>query len=452
MIEIVKPGIRYGFIAQSRAFMGLSAILVLGSILLLSTRGLNLGIDFKGGNKVIVAFQEGTDVDAKQLKTSISELLRAKTGSDDAGQIEVQQFDVGDTDAEGKKVTKYQIYMELTSLLTDESGAVLKEQLEAALGGTASRVAETDKYIVRLENPASVNDTKATIMAVLTGLDYSHATIVSEEERALDMEFYENYNLEVNENYGGKDDKVPENYYAERLAHHEVQKAAQLAERNDRQYTISLQQIQADVEAHLRTTFGADKVEVESSTSVSPSVGADLFNKGMLAMLYAIIGILIYIGLRFDFRYSPGAVCALIHDTLITLGIFSIFGIKFTLPIISALLTIIGYSLNDTIVVYDRIRENLTKFKGMDLSKLINQSINETLSRTLLTSITTLFVVLALLIFGGGLIADFALALTIGILVGTYSSVFIASPIVIQVDKYLESRKARARKIQHANA
>ena len=137
---------------------------------------------------------------------------------------------------------------------------------------------------------------------------------------------------------------------------------------------------------------------------------------------------------------------------MITLGIFALFGIKFTLPIISALLTIIGYSLNDTIVVYDRIRENLTKFRGMDLAKLVNQSVNETLSRTLLTSVTTLFVVLALLFLGGGLISDFALALTIGVIVGTYSSIFVASPMVIYIDGYLADRKDRAQKAAPAAA
>jgi preprotein translocase subunit SecF len=130
-------------------------------------------------------------------------------------------------------------------------------------------------------------------------------------------------------------------------------------------------------------------------------------------------------------KYAMGAIVALIHDVTITVGIFSIFGKEFTLPIIAALLTIIGYSLNDTIIVFDRIRENLRKYHKQSLSFIINRSVNETLSRTILTSGTTLIVVLALYFFGGGIIHDFAFALLIGVMVGTYSSVYVASPILL---------------------
>ena len=132
-----------------------------------------------------------------------------------------------------------------------------------------------------------------------------------------------------------------------------------------------------------------------------------------------------------ELKYAMGAIVALIHDVLITIGVFSIFDIEFTLPIIAALLTIIGYSLNDTIIVFDRIRENLRKFSRKPLAAVINRSVNETLSRTLLTSGTTMIVVLSLLLLGGGIIHDFAFAITIGIVVGTYSSVYVASPILL---------------------
>jgi preprotein translocase subunit SecF len=187
-------------------------------------------------------------------------------------------------------------------------------------------------------------------------------------------------------------------------------------------------------------------VQVASSTSVSPSVGEALLNDGLLAILYAIIGILIYITLRFDFRFAPGAVVALVHDVIITIGLFSLFQVKFSLPIIAALLTIVGYSLNDTIVVLDRVRETFTDFKGADLKVLLNRAINNTLSRTVLTSITTMLVVACILLFGGGLIRDFAWALFIGIIVGTYSSIFIASPLVHYMDIYLKRREEAQKK------
>ncbi|MBN2720436.1 MAG: protein translocase subunit SecF [Proteobacteria bacterium] len=164
---------------------------------------------------------------------------------------------------------------------------------------------------------------------------------------------------------------------------------------------------------------------------VGPQVGADLRRKGILSLVYAILGILLYITLRFQFRFALGAVAALVHDVLITVGVFSIMGIEFTLPIIAAVLTIIGYSLNDTIVVFDRIRENIRRHPKEKLATVVNESINQTLSRTILTSGTTLLVVFCLFLFGGKVIHDFSFALLIGIMVGTYSSIFIASPVLL---------------------
>jgi preprotein translocase subunit SecF len=146
----------------------------------------------------------------------------------------------------------------------------------------------------------------------------------------------------------------------------------------------------------------------------------------MAALIVALI-LFWFLGLK----YAMGAIVALIHDVIITVGIFSLFDKEFTLPIIAALLTIIGYSLNDTIIVFDRIRENLRKYHRQPLSFIINRSVNETLSRTILTSLTTLFVVMALLILGGGIIHDFAFAMMVGVLIGTYSSIYVASPILI---------------------
>jgi preprotein translocase subunit SecF len=181
--------------------------------------------------------------------------------------------------------------------------------------------------------------------------------------------------------------------------------------------------------------LGSRFLAVESSTSISASVGSDLLNSGLLAVVYACIGILLYIALRFDFKYGPGAVIALLHDAFITVGIFAITQIPFSLPIIAAVLTIIGYSVNDTIVVFDRIRENVTKMKGMPFDRIINTSINETLSRTVLTSVTTLAVVVSIFVLGGGLIQDFAFALIVGVLIGTYSSIFVASPILLALHR-----------------
>jgi preprotein translocase subunit SecF len=148
----------------------------------------------------------------------------------------------------------------------------------------------------------------------------------------------------------------------------------------------------------------------------------------------------VYVTLRFDFRYAPGGVAALLHDAVVTMGVVSLLNLKFSLQVLAAVLTVIGYSINDSIIIYDRVRENFAAHKGRDLIELLNRSINNTLSRTVLTSGSTLLAVLSILIFGGGQVADFAITLFAGIILGTYSTIFIAVPFVLYLDSYLKRR------------
>jgi preprotein translocase subunit SecF len=168
-------------------------------------------------------------------------------------------------------------------------------------------------------------------------------------------------------------------------------------------------------------------VEMRRVEFVGPQVGEELTEQGGLAMLYALIGILIYVSLRFEYRFSAGAVAALVHDVIIIIGLFSVTQIEFDLTVLAALLAVIGYSLNDTIVVFDRIRENFRKMRKGSPSQIMNMSINQTLSRTVMTGLTTLLVLVALYVFGGETIHSFALALISGVVVGTYSSIYVAS-------------------------
>jgi len=184
------------------------------------------------------------------------------------------------------------------------------------------------------------------------------------------------------------------------------------------------------VEAALSEVYGKNFI-VERVEMVGPKVGADLREKAFLALFYSLVGILIYITLRFELRFGVAAIVALGHDTMITVGAFSLMDKEFTLTVIAALLTVIGYSLNDTIVIFDRIRENLRLKRGQQLEAILNTSINQTLSRTILTSSTTLVVVLSIFVLGGEVIHDFAFALLVGIVIGTYSSIFVASPIIL---------------------
>lgn len=172
---------------------------------------------------------------------------------------------------------------------------------------------------------------------------------------------------------------------------------------------------------------GYDQRRVEV---VGPAVSSELRTTGIIAVLCSIIAIILYVWFRFEWQFAIGAVVALVHDVLITIGVFSLFQFEFDLSTVAALLTILGYSVNDTVVVSDRIRENLRKYKRMELPALLNMSINETLSRTLMTSLTTLIVLVALYVLGGEVIRNFTFAMMFGVIIGTYSSIFIAAPLL----------------------
>ena len=190
--------------------------------------------------------------------------------------------------------------------------------------------------------------------------------------------------------------------------------------------------------------FGTDGFEVRRTEMVGPKVGKELREKGMLAVLFSLLGMLAYIWFRFELRFGIGAIIALAHDVAITLGALAITGAAIDLPIIAALLTVVGYSVNDTIIVCDRIRENRRLMTRQPLADIVNVSINQTLSRTILTSGTTLMAVVALYVFGGAVIHDFAFALLIGFTVGTYSSIYIASPLLILWENLAARRKSPA--------
>lgn len=184
---------------------------------------------------------------------------------------------------------------------------------------------------------------------------------------------------------------------------------------------------------------------IRGTEIVGPRVGAELQRKAVLAVLYALGGMLVYIAFRFEWIYGFAAVIAVFHDTIITIGLFSLFNKELTLTVVAALLTLVGYSMNDTIVVFDRIRENLKLFRREPLESLINKSVNQTLSRTVLTSGLTFLTALSLFLFGGQVLNGFSFALVVGIMVGTYSSVFVASPILIFWQNFIESRKRKSR-------
>ncbi len=206
------------------------------------------------------------------------------------------------------------------------------------------------------------------------------------------------------------------------------------------EFLIRMHQIEEDPTKSISTVaenalfqaFGKEKVDIRRAEVVGAAVSKDLKTKGLLSILYACIGLLVYIWIRFELSYSVGAIAALVHDVIITMGLFSLLQKEMSLTIIAALLTIVGYSLNDTIVIFDRIRENIKKQTGsFDLASLMSDSISQTLSRTVLTALTVFLVALCLFLLGGNVIHDFAFAMLVGVVVGAYSSIYIASPIVL---------------------
>ena len=190
----------------------------------------------------------------------------------------------------------------------------------------------------------------------------------------------------------------------------------------------NIKTIKENVKNKLQTDVNFRRVE-----NVGPKVSAELLNSGLLAIALALGAMLFYIWVRFEWQFSTGSILAIFHDVLITIGLFSLLSLEINLSIVAAVLTIVGYSMNDTVVIYDRIRENLSKFSSSKIEEITNTSINETLSRTIITSLTTLLALVSIFVLGGEILRGFALAMIIGVIIGTYSSIFVASPIL----KYL---------------
>lgn len=435
-MEWFKPGSHYDFMKAARFWMPFSMSLAVISTIAALVFGFDSGIDFKGGTKVIVAFKSSADVDRKDIKATVDALVEQQTGQKGT-QVEVQDFDVG---AGGSTETvKYQVFTELPSLLTPLKKLEAAKAVEKHFGvGTSTDApAESgDRFYVTLPDEWPLDAVAVQIRKVMTAQGYPSVLIRSDKEDRIRTDMLREKDLLLS----AKDDDVK----AE-AARVEDDAKSKIAGLKDTRYTIEVQAIRDSMTSALKGAFGDSFVEVLSTSSVSPSVGKELFQTAMLALFYAIIGILIYVSLRFDLRFAPGAIICLMHDVAVVFGVMVAFDIKFTLPVVAALLTVIGYDINDTIVVYDRIRETLGRGRGGDLTKTINDAINETLSRTIMTGLATMASLVIIAVFGGATIRDFAVLLLVGIVLGTYSSIFVAAPLTIWIDKVTRRRSAPAR-------
>lgn len=378
MFEIIKPDVNIQFIDKQRIFLAVSAIVVLLSLAAIIFIGPTYGIDFKGGSDIILQFKEEVDV----------EDVRKAAGAAGLPDVQVQRYGTPEQHT-------FLVQTRAASAMNDEKSAEIQAGL-ASLGDLQSfEWSESQPNRARVLFAAPVD--AAAIKAVVEKADLAGVEVVKSATSG-----QERYDI----NFEGLQSYVTDAF------------AVQFPTQFDPQSGIARME-----------TVGAQ-------------VGEQFRNAGILSLLAAMLAIMLYVGVRFDIRYAPGAVLALAHDLIIVLGLFTIFKMEISLTTIAALLTILGYSINDTIIIYDRIRENLDAApEGASIEAVANKSINETLSRTVMTGVTTLAAITSIAVIGSGAIADFAVALVMGILIGTYSSVFMASAIMLRIDAYLSTRR-----------
>ncbi len=397
MIEIIRPDTEIDFLGLQGPFGYASLVAVVVCILAAVWIGPTYGIDFKGGTEIIVQF------DKEMTTEQVREAMEQTPATPD----QVQRYG-------GEGSTEFMVQSRAVSVI----GPRLAENADPD-DISAESVVDRIKEVTSIEEWNWSED----------------------NPDRLDLTFPE----------GAEIDEQAVRSSVEELGLSEVEFTRESAGAIPK-YVMRFQGLQPSIEASLQQAapeaFNPDaadsQAKIKRLETVGPRVGEQLRNSGILSIIVALFCILIYIGFRFDLRYAPGAVAALGHDVVIAVGFFTFTGLEISLPIIAALLTIVGYSLNDTIVVFDRIRENMETAGTTPIGDVTNRSINETLSRTLITSLTTLLAVVAIAVLGGGLIQNFAIALIVGVVIGTYSSVFVASPVMLNTDELLkEWREAR---------
>lgn len=389
-MHIIKGKTNFDFIGKRRVALLISSLLNLGIIVGIAIFGFNLGVDFAGGTLVEVKFKEPLEAD----------VVREAGKKGDLHDLSVQRIG-SDADA------SFLLRMGGTTQLTAEVAKKAEDAVRSL--GELKFVQKPD-----LDNGLLNFRTAAPLAPADNDVEARKAAKEAIEKSGIGVKDV----VRVGEAQGGGVD-----------------------------YQVHFAGMELKVSAALRANLPGKDFEVRRVDYVGPQVGKQLRNKGIMAILYAALFILVYVAFRFEFKFGPGALAAMLHDVIMVAGYFLVTRREFNLTSIAVLLTVLGYSINDTIVVYDRIREEMARYKGKPLAEIINIAVNDTLSRTILTSGVTALSLIGLLIFGVGEIFDFAAAMLIGIIVGTYSSVYIASPLTI----WLDERAAHANQGQGGN-
>jgi preprotein translocase subunit SecF len=390
--EIIHPGANYEFIGNQKYWITMSIVLVALTIVMLPLnmfvikgRGhaLNWGVDFRGGSEIVIEFSK--PVDAGDIRKALDDIH--------LGDAEVVKYE----DPSGKKPWNFMVRVGAVSVVSEQKAKQIRESL-AHEGPASLQHLEWseggDKVYLRYDKPVDPASLKTSLAAI--GVNSNQV-----------------------QSFGRADENT---------------------------YEVTLVGLDTEIRSAIDAKLGAGTVAaIPQVESVGAKAGKQLQVDAARSLLYAILLIMVYIAFRFDFRYGPGTVVALLHDAVLVIGAFAVTYKEFSLTTVAAVLTIIGFSMNDTIVVFDRIRENAARLRDRRFDRVVNQSINETLSRTILTSATVFFVTLAMNIWGVGVIRDFAFAMNVGVIVGTYSSIFIASPILIWLnEKFVESQRRAA--------
>jgi len=376
VLNIIRPDTKFDFMKAAPFFARFSAGLFAVSVLVIAVMGLNLGLDFSGGHEVLLAFEK-EGVESEDVRRQLNDLFPGVDTS-------VQSYEVPTaTVAKSFYLTRIM----RSQSFGDEELRELNEAFQSRYGDI-------------LEQPIAYNPEAGDVVkvdfvetATQSGIDISEAALAETVEGT----------------------------------EHAVRLVRRVGRPDQQRYEIVLKGVDATVVngmKELDPSVRAVRVEF-----VGPTVGKQLRDDGILAVLYALGLILIYVAFRFDIFYGPGAIVCLFHDAIITVALLTLLGAQFSLATIAGLLTLVGYSINDTIVIFDRIRETVGKAQGAALDVRLNQAINETLGRTLMTSLSTLIACFCLMTFGSGtVLAEFGLIMTIGILIGTYSSIYVATP------------------------
>ena len=381
-MEIIKGRTSFDFIGKRRVAVFVSTVLNLSILIGIAVWGFNFGVDFAGGTVVELKFQASTDAEA------------VREGSTRGGLKEPQVQRIGSTDE-----NSFMLRMGGVTQLSAETEKAAEAAIRA-LGEVTSVGKDLDNGFInfRIKNEGDPEAFLATTKKAVEATGMGVASV-----------------LKLGEAAGGA-----------------------------RDYQVHSAGMAEKVSAALKAGMPGAKFEVRRIDYVGPQVGKQLRNKGIMALLYAMLAILVYVAFRFDLKFGPGALVAMVHDVVMVAGYFLVTRREFNLTSIAVLLTVLGYSINDTIVIYDRIREEMARYKGKPLPEIINIAVNDTLSRTILTSGVTALSLIGLLIFGVGEIFDFAAAMLVGIVVGTYSSVYIASPLVIWLDERQAARERQS--------